>query len=367
MRASIRAGLSFLGPYRYNPYLIFLIFFLVFFTRFIPLIGSFPLGHKRWISALVVALVSAIPALIYAAGSSLLNRYRRWSDKSLAFYILEISFFVFINFLILPGLISLLNRELDSHYQTLIKLQITTFPCVVIIVLLIFALLHRADREVNERLSGANSLVSQLKIDQKNLVEAEELVRQQASAFLHDHVQSDLMVIALELKGSLNRPKGEVESIISRSIQSLEKIRSVDVRNLVQLLSPNFEVDGLKGSLNFLALQYRPSMAVELMVDDAAQALNDQVRLGIYRIVEQSLLNALLHGPAKRVLVTLSIADPSVIRLEVSDDGPGLALDSGSVGVGTAIIDSWVGILNGLKEIDSAPGHGYRLQVTIPK
>jgi signal transduction histidine kinase len=51
----------------------------------------------------------------------------------------------------------------------------------------------------------------------------------------------------------------------------------------------------------------------------------------------------------------------------VSDDGPGTDLDFVDSGVGTAVIDSWVGILNGKKTVDTVPGHGYRLQVAFPK
>lgn len=35
-------------------------------------------------------------------------------------------------------------------------------------------------------------------------------------------------------------------------------------------------------------------------------------------------------------------------------------------GVGTAIIDSWVSILNGRKSIEAVPGHGYQLRIVAP-
>jgi signal transduction histidine kinase len=55
------------------------------------------------------------------------------------------------------------------------------------------------------------------------------------------------------------------------------------------------------------------------------------------------------------------------IELTISDDGPGASVDAITVGVGTAVIESWVGILKGNKEVDSAPGHGYQLRVLIPQ
>ena len=36
-------------------------------------------------------------------------------------------------------------------------------------------------------------------------------------------------------------------------------------------------------------------------------------------------------------------------------------------GIGSAIMDSWVGIIGGKKIIETVPGHGYRLQVSFPR
>jgi glucose-6-phosphate-specific signal transduction histidine kinase len=52
-------------------------------------------------------------------------------------------------------------------------------------------------------------------------------------------------------------------------------------------------------------------------------------------------------------------------NLEISDDGPGGAPGSASTGVGTAVIDSWLSILKGVKTIETAQGHGYRLTVSF--
>jgi two-component sensor histidine kinase len=54
-----------------------------------------------------------------------------------------------------------------------------------------------------------------------------------------------------------------------------------------------------------------------------------------------------------------------VTDIIVSDDGPGASVEQITSGLGTSIIDSWVGILNGSKEIESVVGHGYQLHVTF--
>ncbi len=107
-------------------------------------------------------------------------------------------------------------------------------------------------------------------------------------------------------------------------------------------------------------------MDVSVQISEPIELLDSEVRLGIYRIVEQALLNALVHGPATKVQVNVSNEIDGFTKVVVSDNGPGVNIEEVSPGVGSAIIDSWVGILGGKRSIDSSPGYGYRLEVTFP-
>jgi signal transduction histidine kinase len=367
MRARIKKFFSLIGPYPYNPYLIFLLFFTFYFSRYIRAVTYLPAGPERWRAGGLIVLASAIPSIILSVGSILLTRFRFWSSKSTVMYVMEVAFIQYLNSLALPLVLRFLQVKLHYFDKTIIGLSKSIFIASLLLVLFALALMNRAERKISDRLNLATKLVEKLEIEREKLIQSDEKLRRQTSQFLHDRVQSDLMVVALELKRSPGKTQEEIESVISRSVQSLERIRSVEVRHLAQLLTPNFEAGGLKAALDILVSQYKTSMAIDLNIDESCEEFNEEVRLGIYRIIEQSLLNALLHGPAKRVLVTLSHNDLQNVRLEVSDDGPGTPLKENATGVGTAVIDSWVGILNGKKMVESQPGHGYRLQVEFPK
>ena len=227
--------------------------------------------------------------------------------------------------------------------------------------------MHRAERSISDRLQQANHLVKQLKADREELVNLDEAIRRQTSTFLHDRVQSDLMVIGMKLKSIQGASSAEVNEVIDRAIARLEETRNSDLKNLIQVLSPNFEAAGLKGSIESLVVQYESGMTVLIEIDESSEQLDSLFLLGTYRIVEQGLLNAFVHGPAKNVLVSVSTNQSGHTAILVSDDGPGTLQDFADTGVGTAVIDSWVGILNGKKAIDTVPGHGYRLHVEFPK
>ncbi len=355
-----------IGPYPYNPYLIFLFFFALFFSRFVPLISFLPAGSERWRAGGIVIVASAVPGFIFCAGSILLNKFRFWSSESTLLYILEVAFFQYLNLLYLPFINRRLKAQLGHSNETLIALSLNIFIVSLILVLIALALMHQAERRISDRLSLATKLVTKLESEREGLVHSDEELRRQTSQFLHDRVQSDLMVVGMKLKTISGKASPEINEVIEKVIHRLENTRASDLRNLIQILTPNLEAGSLKSALDVLLEQYRSNMDVAVKIDNATEELNSEILLGIFRIVEQSMLNSLVHGPAKRVQISITTDGKSDTRILVSDDGPGVLVESVTAGVGTAIIDSWVGILDGKKEIDSAPGHGYQLEVFIP-
>jgi nitrate/nitrite-specific signal transduction histidine kinase len=105
---------------------------------------------------------------------------------------------------------------------------------------------------------------------------------------------------------------------------------------------------------------------INLKVTGDVDALTENQQLGIFRIAEQALLNCLIHGPSKNVHLEVNLNSARKINMSVSDDGPGIDLSDARPGVGTAIIDSWVSILNGSRKMISRPGAGYKLEVEFP-
>ena len=354
--------LSWIGPYPYNSGLIFIFFATTYFTRFVPAIGQQPEGVERWMAALIILALACIPAGLFAILAIGYQKYRLW-PSNLFTYVIEVTIG---QFLLLPffQLITLvLRNELGLEYTAPISLTPSLFAASLILVLVILAVMHRGERAIRNRLGVADKLVAKLELDRAGLVKADIELRDQTSRFLHDRVQSDLMVAALQLKRVAGKSSPGVNDVIDLVISKLEKTRTSELRDLVQTLAPHFEATGFRESVRVLATPYLESMDIEISVDDASEELGHDVLLGAFRIIEQSLLNSLVHGPAKHVKVALTTDASGISHLEISDDGPGAPTGSVSEGVGTAVIDSWLSILKGVKTIETAQGHGYRLTV----
>lgn len=362
-----RKSLKLIGPYPYNPYLIFLFFASIFFSRYAPAVILVPAGLERSTAGALLILASAIPGLFFAVGAILLNRYRFWSQKSIVLYVFEVALFQFLNLLSLRPITDFLSKHMGNISIISLPLNFITFTVTLVLALISLALMHQAERKIGERLTAATDLVAKLETERNELIHSDERLRRHTSQFLHDRVQSDLMVVGMKLKSISGKSSAEVDEVLDRAITRLENTRATDLKNLIQVLTPNLDAGSLHSALEVLTEQYRPNMELMLKIDDETEKLDAEVQLGIFRIVEQSILNSLMHGPAKRVQISVTTSTEGVTDIIVSDDGPGVAVEAATAGVGTAIIDSWVGILNGSKEINSAPGHGYQLRVTFPK
>ena len=231
---------------------------------------------------------------------------------------------------------------------------------------LILTAIFRYERKILERLASAKRISKQLRASQKQLIEAEEQQKGQTSRFLHDRVQADLMVISMQLATIEKETTGSTFESLEAIRARLEKLRRIDLRLVGNALQPNVKDLGLKSAVEDLIEQFSSGMNFDIQIDDSAIRSNTQLCLGLYRIIEQAILNSITHGPASNVIIKVAVTDETQCNLTIKDDGPGATTDEIEAGFGTVLIDSWVSILNATKEVRSKPGEGYSLNVTIP-
>ena len=230
----------------------------------------------------------------------------------------------------------------------------------------LFTLLFRYEFQLTERLAFAKNLAITLAKNQKQLIETDEKQRTEASTFLHDRVQAQLMVLSLEIANVEKNLDPGGASALWRVRTKLENLRSVDLRLVGQMLTPNIKDFGLQHCLRQLVQHLEVGDRVELRIEQNLNRDAVQLQLGIYRIIEQALVNAITHGPASHIEIVAVLKNKSAYEVSISDNGPGAVVSERTPGYGTAVIQSWVAILGAQKEIVSAPGQGYKLTVTVP-
>jgi signal transduction histidine kinase len=191
---------------------------------------------------------------------------------------------------------------------------------------------------------------------------------------LHDTLEQGLAGIALQLEavaGSLeaSSPDAARQSLdVAR--QMLRYSQEEARRSVRDLRSQALESRDLAGALTDLARQMTHGSAAvaEVCVEGSRHRLDASDEHHLLRIGLEALTNALKHSGARHITITLRFR-PEATDLAVHDDGCGLRVgeaDDGGGHFGLLGIRERVDKLGGVLRIDSKPGEGTRLAVTIP-
>ena len=232
----------------------------------------------------------------------------------------------------------------------------------IVFALIILAILGASQRRLQAQVDRADDALVALRQQAEALLTADEEVRRQVSLLLHDRVQAGLIAACLRLRRSL-KPIPDRDAEVARVVDQLEELRTLDVRRAVHALSPNLSEVDLVSALEELSETYRPAMTVTCTQSHDVDVPED-LRLGIYRVVEQCLLNSAMHGDAEHCTIDIGYAGPHIV-VTVADDGVGVSRDATS-GFGTTLIDTWCRVLGA--QWSRKPGaQGTIVQLRIPK
>ena len=202
---------------------------------------------------------------------------------------------------------------------------------------------------------------------------AAEAERSRWARELHDETLQALGNLRLMLAAA--RREGTADAMagaIGRSLNQLE-LDIVTLRALITELRPAaLDQLGLEPALMALIDRLRATgLEVDAHVDLAYDSgrcdtrLDPQLETGVYRIVQESLTNAVKHGDARRAVVEV-IEEAGEVTVTVRDDGSGFDTTATTRGFGLVGIRERVELLSGLVEIDSKPGGGTKLTASLP-
>lgn len=103
---------------------------------------------------------------------------------------------------------------------------------------------------------------------------------------------------------------------------------------------------------------------VSLAVEGDEEGYDETALIALYRAAQEGITNARRHAQATRVSVSVTLGGADA-RLVVTDDGRGFP--AGREGFGLLGMRERVHLAGGRVELDTAPGNGTRLTVTLPR
>jgi two-component system, NarL family, sensor kinase len=196
---------------------------------------------------------------------------------------------------------------------------------------------------------------------------------------IHDTLAQGLSAIALQLETAdtllesgvaPDKARKAIEHALALTHSSLEEAR----RSVLDLRAAPLEERTLADALVALAEERqsergqkpKQKMQVNVLIRGGSKTLPLRIEAGLYRIAQEALSNVIRHSKAKQATIQL-VTLRDEVRFTVEDDGTGFDTSQPKNGhYGLLGINERVKLLGGIMRLESSPGTGTRIEVSVP-
>lgn len=208
------------------------------------------------------------------------------------------------------------------------------------------------------------------------IVSAQEAERKRIARELHDGTGQTLTALGLGLAAAAERIESDPAAVRKQlgdmkhmNAQVLQEVHEVISDLRPSVLDNLGLIPALRSHIN--TFETRSGIQTQLTVQGKGVRLAPEVETTIFRIVQESLTNVVRHSAADSVQVQLQFGQ-SGVELSIRDDGRGfdvaqaLAGEDGRAAWGLLGIQERASLIGGTAALDSAPGQGTTVRVSIP-
>jgi two-component system, NarL family, sensor histidine kinase UhpB len=229
--------------------------------------------------------------------------------------------------------------------------------------------LYHGFNQMVERLQSTEQQNERL---QEQLATVQDEERADLARNLHDEIgpllfAADVDAVAIEqlARGGKHEKIPERVGIIREAISQMQR----HVRDILGRLRPAVLLDvGLAHAIDNLVSfwrAHRPSLTFR--VDVPEEGFGEALDATVYRIVQESVSNAVRHGNASTIEIAVKNEQGEFVGIRVLDDGGGFKASGRVGGVGIIGMQERVAGLGGVLEVKNRPdGRGVLVSARIP-
>ncbi|MEZ5361860.1 MAG: PAS domain S-box protein [Bryobacterales bacterium] len=206
------------------------------------------------------------------------------------------------------------------------------------------------------------------------LMTAREEEQRRIARDLHDGLVQDLVAVKLDLAVLARNPAITAAGVLDDVKRAEEEVRLVaeTARTISHELHPAvLDRLGLVPALRSNAAEVQRATGIEVRVeaDDPVAELPRRTALGLYRIAQEALWNAVKHSGTDSVTIAVRTAPDDELVLEVTDHGKGFDLADVRRGrsLGLVSMEERTRLIGGNLELQAQPGGGTVVRVRLER
>ncbi|MDF0716154.1 sensor histidine kinase [Muricauda sp. 334s03] len=275
--------------------------------------------------------------------------------------------------------IRLETDEIIEENQILTKeKQVWAYSAILLIVFgmgfMIIVSLYVSNNQLKfkQRQQESNQEIYNLMLSQQGkFEEGKQLEQKRISEELHDGILGEMLGIRLILSGLNER---EDPASVEQRAALIEKLRELEEE--IRTISHELNHASYEKFHNFI-------VSLEDMIDGIGKSsgiacsfnydkkvpwdnLLGDIKINAYRIIQESLKNCVKHAKSKHISISFQSMEDNKLKLTITDDGVGFDMNKKRKGIGLKNIISRCKKIKGTLDIDSEPGKGTTIKITMP-
>jgi len=263
------------------------------------------------------------------------------------------------------------NLVLARQMQIWIGIAVGLFLLALSVFIIVNQRIKNQKLRFQQQQQEANNEIFTLMLAQNQKIEeGKKSEQKRISEELHDGVLGEMNGARMMLMGLNKKSDEDAIAMRSTAISKLQEVQE-EIRSISHELSDaayqkfhNFiiSIQELMESVgNSSNLQYSFTYNEEIDWDN----LTADIKINLYRIVQESLMNCVKHAEAKNISLDFN-AEEEMLIVFVEDDGKGFDPMKGKKGIGHKNISSRVDKINGSWSVNSDEGEGTLVNIKIP-
>lgn len=197
----------------------------------------------------------------------------------------------------------------------------------------------------------------------------QENERKRLSRELHDGIGQ--MLTAIKLKFEMIDVNSIDDVILQEKLEDIKvNIRKTifETRKISQDLMPSALEDfGFASALRVLTEEFSLIRGIKVVFKDRKLKIDlpSEIRISLFRIVQEALANIIKHSDAKKVVIEIS-EDDNIVKLLIKDNGTTFQVNQIGNGLGINNMRERTELLNGLFSINKTEDDGCEISISIP-